>query len=160
MRSSCRGYHNVSVTRSPIRHFRVTWAMPEQLECVLWPVVRAAADLLTLPDAGVCGCVRGLSCGWMYVDRSRNGMRRWCEWRRAEPWRSCGGERNDGMSSTSGWRADRGCCGQSRLPSAERRLRRADYDRTFLASHARKTCKADDATLPVGFELGGGFPGG
>ncbi len=48
-------------------------------EAVLWPVVWATAQLLTSPDAAqlrVCG---GPGCGWVYVDRSRNGLRRWCE---------------------------------------------------------------------------------
>jgi predicted RNA-binding Zn ribbon-like protein len=43
-----------------------------------WPVVNAAADLLTSSDAArlrICGAP---SCGWMFIDRSRNGMRRWC----------------------------------------------------------------------------------
>jgi predicted RNA-binding Zn ribbon-like protein len=51
----------------------------ERLESVLWPVAWAAATLLTSDEAGkirVCGSV---DCGWMYVDRSRNGLRRWCQ---------------------------------------------------------------------------------
>jgi predicted RNA-binding Zn ribbon-like protein len=50
-----------------------------ELEAPLWPVVWAAARLLASEEAGrirVCG---GKDCGWMYVDRSRNGLRRWCE---------------------------------------------------------------------------------
>ena len=60
----------------------VEWAWRgrgEDLESVLWPGVRAAATLLTSEEAGrvrVCG---GPDCGWMYVDRSRNGLRRWCQ---------------------------------------------------------------------------------
>ena len=49
------------------------------LESMLWPVVRAAAALLASKEAAklrVCGSPE---CGWMYVDRSRNGLRRWCE---------------------------------------------------------------------------------
>ncbi len=49
------------------------------LESVLWPVVRSAADLLTSREARrvrVCG---GPDCGWIYVDRSRNRLRRWCQ---------------------------------------------------------------------------------
>lgn len=60
----------------------LTWAwrrMPEHLECILWPVVRAAADLLTSPDARRLRMCAGPGCGWLYVDRSRNGLRRWCE---------------------------------------------------------------------------------
>ncbi|MGH7516610.1 MAG: CGNR zinc finger domain-containing protein [Gemmatimonadales bacterium] len=50
-----------------------------ELEGPLWPVMWSAARLLASNDAGrirVCG---GTDCGWMYVDRSRNGLRRWCE---------------------------------------------------------------------------------
>ena len=53
--------------------------MPEHLESVLWPVVRAAASLLTSSDAGRLRMCTGPDCGWLYVDRSRNGLRRWCE---------------------------------------------------------------------------------
>ncbi len=49
------------------------------LESPLWPVVWHAAELLASGEAArirVCGAV---DCGWMYVDRSRNGLRRWCQ---------------------------------------------------------------------------------
>jgi predicted RNA-binding Zn ribbon-like protein len=51
----------------------------EILESVLWPVLWSAATLLTSDEARrirVCG---SLDCGWMYVERSRNGLRRWCQ---------------------------------------------------------------------------------
>ena len=51
----------------------------DQLDAIVWPVVRSAADLLASSEAArirVCG---GLACGWMYVDRSRNHLRRWCQ---------------------------------------------------------------------------------
>jgi predicted RNA-binding Zn ribbon-like protein len=51
----------------------------EDLESLLWPVVWSAATLLTSAESErlrVCG---GPDCGWMYVDRSRNGLRRWCQ---------------------------------------------------------------------------------
>ena len=44
----------------------------------LWPVARAAAALLTegrLERLHACG---GESCGWLFLDRSRNGRRQWC----------------------------------------------------------------------------------
>ncbi len=53
--------------------------MSDQLEGVLWPVVRAAASLLASPDAARVRMCAGPDCGWLYVDRSRNGLRRWCE---------------------------------------------------------------------------------
>ena len=51
----------------------------ESLDGLLWPVLRAAADLLVTEARGkirVCG---GPRCGWVFVDRSRNGLRRWCQ---------------------------------------------------------------------------------
>jgi len=55
------------------------WRGPgDDLEAIVWPVVRSAAELLVSTEAAqvrVCG---GQACGWMYVDRSRNGLRRWC----------------------------------------------------------------------------------
>jgi predicted RNA-binding Zn ribbon-like protein len=51
----------------------------KRLDSVVWPVLWSAARLLTSDEATeirVCG---GEDCGWMYVDRSRNGLRRWCQ---------------------------------------------------------------------------------
>ncbi|MFN8092949.1 MAG: CGNR zinc finger domain-containing protein [Vicinamibacteria bacterium] len=44
----------------------------------VWPVARAAAELLTegrLDRLHACG---GESCGWLFLDRSRSGTRQWC----------------------------------------------------------------------------------
>jgi predicted RNA-binding Zn ribbon-like protein len=49
-----------------------------QLESPLWPVVLAAATLLTSSDAARLRVCAKHDCGWMFVDRSRNGLRRWC----------------------------------------------------------------------------------
>lgn len=49
------------------------------LDSVIWPVIWSAASLIVSHEASrlrVCG---GPECGWMYVDRSRNGFRRWCQ---------------------------------------------------------------------------------
>jgi predicted RNA-binding Zn ribbon-like protein len=35
--------------------------------------------LLESEDAGRIRVCDGVDCGWMYLDRSRNGLRRWCE---------------------------------------------------------------------------------
>ena len=45
----------------------------ERLDAVVWPVLRAAADLLTSPEATRIRECAGADCGWIYVDRSRNG---------------------------------------------------------------------------------------
>ncbi len=62
------------------RAARWTWeGREERLDAPLWPVVRGAAELLTSPEATRIHLCAGEDCGWMYVDRSRNGLRRWCE---------------------------------------------------------------------------------
>lgn len=51
----------------------------ERLDSVIWPVIWSAASLIVSEEAPrirICG---GVDCGWMYVDRSRNGLRRWCQ---------------------------------------------------------------------------------
>jgi predicted RNA-binding Zn ribbon-like protein len=49
------------------------------LEGPLWPVARSAADLLT---GGELSTVRECAletCAWLFVDRSKNQKRRWCD---------------------------------------------------------------------------------
>jgi predicted RNA-binding Zn ribbon-like protein len=43
-----------------------------------WPTVNAAAQLLTSSEAAKLRVCASADCGWMFIDRSRNGMRRWC----------------------------------------------------------------------------------
>jgi predicted RNA-binding Zn ribbon-like protein len=50
-----------------------------RLDSLLWPVIRSAADLLVSDEAARIRECGGEDCGWMYVDRSRNGLRRWCQ---------------------------------------------------------------------------------
>lgn len=68
-----------------LRHLGVSpsgeweWHDIESLESVLWPVVWSAANLLTSEEAPKIRVCASPDCGWMYVDRSRNGLRRWCQ---------------------------------------------------------------------------------
>jgi predicted RNA-binding Zn ribbon-like protein len=51
----------------------------DSLDSVIWPVIWSAASLIVSQEASrirICG---GPDCGWMYVDRSRNKLRRWCQ---------------------------------------------------------------------------------
>jgi predicted RNA-binding Zn ribbon-like protein len=61
-----------------------TWLWAEggkALDCVLWPIARSAADLLTEgPLAAIRRC-EGRDCGWLFLDTSRNRTRRWCDMR-------------------------------------------------------------------------------
>lgn len=53
------------------------WPVADRMDGVLWPVARAAEALLAGPDlARVRRCA---GCSWLFVDRSRNGQRRWCD---------------------------------------------------------------------------------
>jgi predicted RNA-binding Zn ribbon-like protein len=49
------------------------------LERPLWPVARSAAELLTSPKLGRVKVCAGEGCGWLFLDKSRNGSRRWCD---------------------------------------------------------------------------------
>ncbi|MCB0210127.1 MAG: CGNR zinc finger domain-containing protein [Anaerolineae bacterium] len=49
------------------------------LERVLWPIIRSAAELLVSDKLNRVGKCAGASCGWLFLDTSRNGRRRWCE---------------------------------------------------------------------------------
>ncbi len=51
------------------------------LRSPLWPVLWSAAKLLESDEVGGLRICDGDDCGWMYVDRSRNGLRRWCQMR-------------------------------------------------------------------------------
>jgi predicted RNA-binding Zn ribbon-like protein len=51
----------------------------EALDRVLWPICRSVLDLLTSKDIRrVKDCARHGGCGWLFVDASKNGSRRWC----------------------------------------------------------------------------------
>jgi predicted RNA-binding Zn ribbon-like protein len=59
----------------------VGWAWrQDDLDSMLWPVILAAADILTDDDerrrVRVC---QGDDCAWLFLDRSRRRDRRWCD---------------------------------------------------------------------------------
>ncbi len=61
---------------------RWDWSSPTEtidLARPLWPVVRSAADLLTGSSLERVKRCPGEGCGWLFLDTSRNGSRRWCE---------------------------------------------------------------------------------
>jgi predicted RNA-binding Zn ribbon-like protein len=59
-----------------------SWAWdddPGALDRVLWPVARSAVELLTSAELGrVKECPGAGDCGWLFLDTSKNGTRRWC----------------------------------------------------------------------------------
>jgi predicted RNA-binding Zn ribbon-like protein len=52
---------------------------PGALDRVLWPVVRSAIDLFTSGEVARVRECGGEACGWVFVDTSRGGRRRWCD---------------------------------------------------------------------------------
>ena len=62
---------------------REEWRAADTLNQVLWPVAIDAWDLLTEPELTLvrqCPLDAG-GCGWLFLDMSRAGNRRWCDMR-------------------------------------------------------------------------------
>lgn len=59
-----------------------TWGLDAKtphLELPLWPIIRSAGEvLITAPLERLKTCA-GVHCGWLFLDETRNGKRRWCE---------------------------------------------------------------------------------
>jgi predicted RNA-binding Zn ribbon-like protein len=45
----------------------------------LWPMIDAAVTLLTSPDRKYVRECRAANCRWLFLDRSKNHSRRWCD---------------------------------------------------------------------------------
>jgi predicted RNA-binding Zn ribbon-like protein len=56
------------------------WDEDPSLERPLWPIARSAADLMAAPEAlaQLRECASD-TCEWLFLDRSRNHTRRWCD---------------------------------------------------------------------------------
>ncbi|MBA3945726.1 MAG: ABATE domain-containing protein [Herpetosiphonaceae bacterium] len=60
--------------------FEWGWELADgALEQIVWPIIRSAADLLTAGELSRVRECSGESCGWLFVDTSRNRSRRWCD---------------------------------------------------------------------------------
>jgi predicted RNA-binding Zn ribbon-like protein len=58
----------------------LVWSgLGDSLESPLWPLAWSAAELLASEEQTRLRVCAGPDCGWVYVDRSRNRMRRWCQ---------------------------------------------------------------------------------
>ena len=59
--------------------FEWIWqGVAENLASPLWPVVRSATEFLTGDELAKLRECPGSHCDWLFVDRSRNHSRRWC----------------------------------------------------------------------------------
>jgi predicted RNA-binding Zn ribbon-like protein len=49
-----------------------------ELDSLLWPVIRSAADLLVSPELEAVRICAAEDCSWLFLDTSKNHTRRWC----------------------------------------------------------------------------------
>jgi predicted RNA-binding Zn ribbon-like protein len=62
--------------------FAWQWSSEEvTLDEILWRVARAAADLLLSPMLHSVRQCASDTCGWLFIDSTRNHQRRWCDMR-------------------------------------------------------------------------------
>jgi len=52
--------------------------MTSSLDAMLWPIARAAADLLASSDMAMVRTCASPTCQWFFLDTSKNHHRRWC----------------------------------------------------------------------------------
>jgi predicted RNA-binding Zn ribbon-like protein len=58
------------------------WDASAELDRVLWPIAWSAAELLTSGRRSrIRECEGHNGCGWLFLDTSKNGRRRWCDMR-------------------------------------------------------------------------------
>jgi predicted RNA-binding Zn ribbon-like protein len=56
------------------------WGDGDQLDRMLWPVLRSAMDVLTSQEErGRIHKCESPTCDWLFLDTSRNRSRRWCD---------------------------------------------------------------------------------
>jgi predicted RNA-binding Zn ribbon-like protein len=60
--------------------YQLVWPTPADLRAPLWPVVKSAVDLLVSGETRLRECASD-TCGWLFVDESKNHSRRWCSMR-------------------------------------------------------------------------------
>jgi predicted RNA-binding Zn ribbon-like protein len=58
--------------------YEAGWATERELDRILWSVVRSAAELAISPSLAKVHECGGRDCGWLFLDTSKAGRRRWC----------------------------------------------------------------------------------
>jgi len=73
---------HLRVTRRADGSFVSSWEKgPPSLSRPVWPAVKSVAEVLTSPDLGRLKKCGSASCGWLFLDTTRNATRRWCDMR-------------------------------------------------------------------------------
>jgi len=74
--------HNVAMhSRLVQAEGRLVWRfddMASAYDAMLWPIARAAADLLASSDVAHVRACSSPTCQWLFLDTSKNHHRRWC----------------------------------------------------------------------------------
>ncbi|HSM96370.1 MAG TPA: ABATE domain-containing protein [Rhizomicrobium sp.] len=60
-------------------HLRWDWDDENALDTPLWPIAREAGELLTSDKLGRLAECSGDTCGWLFLDLTKNHSRRWCD---------------------------------------------------------------------------------
>jgi predicted RNA-binding Zn ribbon-like protein len=63
------------------REGRMEWRFDDlgsAFHAMLWPIARAAADLLASSDLALVRACSAPTCEWLFLDTSKNHHRRWC----------------------------------------------------------------------------------
>jgi predicted RNA-binding Zn ribbon-like protein len=62
------------------QQFTWEWICPDSsFDSVLWPVARAAVELLTSEESIYVRLCAADTCRWLFLDTTKNHRRRWCE---------------------------------------------------------------------------------
>jgi predicted RNA-binding Zn ribbon-like protein len=62
----------------------VRWRWPDRTDDLarpLWPIARSAFELIEDADPARLKLCPAADCGWIFLDRSKNNSRRWCDMR-------------------------------------------------------------------------------
>jgi predicted RNA-binding Zn ribbon-like protein len=59
--------------------FEWSWDDDDDLNRIVWPVAKSAADLLAEGDLGRVRKCGSHDCTWLFYDTSKNRSRRWCD---------------------------------------------------------------------------------
>jgi predicted RNA-binding Zn ribbon-like protein len=60
------------------QRFSIGWTDPMALDRMLWPIAISATELLTSIEFNHVKQCAGERCDWLFLDNSRNHLRRWC----------------------------------------------------------------------------------
>jgi predicted RNA-binding Zn ribbon-like protein len=67
-----------AAVRPTERGYVLDWVGRRELDQVLRPVMRSATELMTSADLARVRECDGRNCGWLFLDTSKAGRRRWC----------------------------------------------------------------------------------